>query len=100
MINRIKLNKDNVSIYNNDLKNNFKEYYINCLDIMNNKLKIKNNIKIMNINDYILCEYNINKEDLNKDSQTLNYFNEELKEKIINYHQKIGKADYIFSDFL
>ena len=68
---------------------------------MNNKLKIEKNINIMNIKDnYILCEYNINKEDLNKDSQTLNYFNEELKEKIINYHQKIGKADYIFSDFL
>ena len=44
LINRIKLNKDNISIYNNDSKNNYKEYYINCLDIMNNKLKIKNNI--------------------------------------------------------
>ena len=49
---------------------------------MNNKLKIKNNIKFMNLNDYILCEYNINKEDLNKDSQILNYFNEEIKEKL------------------
>ena len=87
MINRIKLNKDNVSIYNNDLKNNFKEYYINCLDIMNNKLKIKNNIKIMNLNDYILCEYNINKEDLNKDTQILNYFKEDIMRKIINFYK-------------
>ena len=96
MINRIKLNKDNISIYNNDLKNNYKEYYINCLDIMNNKLKIEKNINIINIKDnYILCEYNINNEDLNKNTQILNYLNEELKEKIINLYKKIGKADYI-----
>ena len=45
--------------------------------------------------NYILCEYNINEEDLNKDSQILNYLNEELKEEIINYYKEIGKADYI-----
>ena len=92
LINRIKLNKDNISIYNNDSKNNFKEYYINCLDIMNNKLKIEKNINIMNIKDnYILCEYNIKKEDLNKDIQILNYLNEELKERIINVYKKKEK---------
>ena len=45
--------------------------------------------------NYILCEYNINEEDLNKDSQILNYLNKELKEKIINKDKEIGKIDYI-----
>ena len=50
----------------------------------------------MDIKDnYILCEYNINTEDLNKDIQILNYLNEELKEEIINDYKEIGKADYI-----
>ena len=62
---------------------------------MNNKLKIKNNIKFMNLNDYILCEYNINKEDLNKDTQILNYLNEELKEMFIYFYEETGKEDYI-----
>ena len=35
-------------------------------------MKVKDN--------YILCEYNINKEDLNKDIQILNCLNEKLKE--------------------
>ena len=50
----------------------------------------------MDIKDnYILCEYNINTEDLNKDIQILNYLNEELKEEIINNYKQIGKTDYI-----
>ncbi len=56
----------------------------------------------MNTKDnYILCEYNINKEDLNKDSQILNYFNKELKEKKdYKLSSKNRKSSYIFSDFL
>ena len=50
----------------------------------------------MNVKDnYILCEYNIKKEDLNKNIQILNYLNEEIKEKIINVYKRIGKTDYI-----
>ncbi len=50
----------------------------------------------MNVNDIsILCEYNINKEDLNKDKQKSNYLNEEIKQKILNYYKKIENADYI-----
>ena len=45
--------------------------------------------------NYILCEYNIKNEDLNKDIQILNYLNEELKEEIINDYKEIGKTDYI-----
>ena len=43
------------------------------------------------LNNYILCEDNINKEDLNKDTQILNYLNEELKERIINVYKKKEK---------
>ena len=50
----------------------------------------------MNVKDnYILCEYNINNEDLNKEIQILNYLNEELNEEIINVYKEIGKTDYI-----
>ena len=53
-------------------------------------------INIMNIKDnYILCEYNIKNEDLNKDIQILNYLNEELKKNFINVYKQIGKTDYI-----
>ena len=45
--------------------------------------------------NYILCEYNIKNEDLNKDIQILNYLNEEIKEEIINDYKEIGKTDYI-----
>ena len=91
MINRIKLNKDNISIYNNDSKNNFKEYYINCLNIINDKCKIEGNINYLNIeeNNIIICEYDINKDDLNKPIQILNYLNEEKKNEIENEAIKI-----------
>ena len=46
----------------------------------------------MKMNDnYILCDYNIKNEDLNKDIQILNYLNEELKERIINVYKKKEK---------
>ena len=45
--------------------------------------------------NYILCEYNIKKEDLNKDIQILNYLNEKTMENIINYYKIIGITDYI-----
>ena len=45
--------------------------------------------------NYILCECNINNEDLNKDIQILNCLNEESKERIINVYKQIGKTDYI-----
>ena len=45
--------------------------------------------------NYILCEYNIKNEDLNKDIKILNYFNEELKEKSINDYKKRKNRLYI-----
>jgi len=41
-INNIKSIKDNSSIYNNDDKNNYKKYSIQCLNIIKEKMKIQN----------------------------------------------------------
>ena len=41
-INNIKSIKDNSSIYNNDDKNNYKKYSIQCLNIIREKMKIQN----------------------------------------------------------
>ena len=50
----------------------------------------------MNVKDnYILCEYNINKEDLNKDTQILNYFKEDIMRKIINFYKDRKNRLYI-----
>ena len=90
-IDKIKLCKNNCNIYENDSKNNFKEYYINCLNIINDKCKIEGNINYLNIeeNNIIICEYDINKDDLNKPIQILNYLNEEKKNEIENEAIKI-----------
>ena len=39
-INNIKSIQDNSSIYNNDDKNNYKQYFIKCLNIINDKIII------------------------------------------------------------
>ena len=38
--------KENTNIYENDDKNNFKEYYIKCLEIIKDKSKIEGNLNI------------------------------------------------------
>ena len=69
-------------IYTNEPENNFKKYYIDCLEILNEKCEIKDKINLLNINDnYIPCKYNIEKENLDKPIQILNHFNEKLSKK-------------------
>ena len=45
-LNKIKLNKDII----NDENNNFKKYYIEYLEIIKEKLKIEDNIKMIDLN--------------------------------------------------
>ena len=45
-INKIKKINENTNIYENDDKNNFKEYYIKCLQIIKDKSKIEGNLNI------------------------------------------------------
>ena len=58
LLNHIKLKKENSSIFNNDIHNNFKQYYIDCLNIINNRLKI-DNINVINFNNYISLIYDV-----------------------------------------
>ena len=92
-LNELKKNKKNYDIYKNDKKNNFKEYYINCLNIINEKCKIEENINMINLN-YIICEYDIKKEKLNKPIQILNYLDEDYKKKLEEKYKEIGIKDY------
>ena len=74
-ISDIKLINDNYSIYENDNNNNYKYYSIKCLNIINEKLKLKEIISLPKIekkdnkkeNDINKKEIeNINKEDIGK----------------------------------
>ena len=48
-INNIKLKKKNMNIYENNPKYNFKQYYIDCLDIINKISKIEDKNKFNRI---------------------------------------------------
>ena len=53
-IQNIKLIKENCSIYENDKENNFKIYSIECLKIINEKLKFEGNIKFPKLSKWEL----------------------------------------------
>ena len=78
-ISDIKLINDNCSIYENDNNNNYKYYSIKCLNIINDKLKLKEKITLPNIE----------KEDIKrKDDKNI----KENKEEIENIKKEdIGK---------
>ena len=98
LMNEFKKNKNNYDVYKNDSKNNFKEYYINCLNIINDKCKIEENIYILNLNNnYITCEYEISKKELNIPIQILNCLDSNLK-KIIEQSYKQNFDDLLLND--
>ena len=72
LINKIKLIKGNSSIYEKDQNNNYKQYLIDYLEVLNKKLEI--NANLLNINltplkkeNKIVCEYDIKKGKDDKD---------------------------------
>ena len=68
-----KFKNNNKNIYENNSKNNFKQYYIECLDIINKISKIEDKIKFMEFKEnYILCKYNISEDNINKPIKILN----------------------------
>jgi len=81
-LNEMKIIKENISIYENDEKNNYKKYYIDILKKINNQLENKININFINLkgNNFIICEYNIKKDKLNQPIGILNSY-EEAKRK-------------------
>ena len=75
LLNRMKLKKENTSIFGNDIQNNYKKYYIDCFNVINNKLKIKENINIITLKEsYILCAYDFQKIKDEESIQILNCF--------------------------
>ena len=80
IIKQIKLIKGNEFAYKNDEKNNYKKYYIDLLEMMNDQIKNKTNIELIDLN-YIICEYgDIIKDKLNEPIQILNCYEEAKKE--------------------
>ena len=83
--NKMKLIKENISIYENDNKNNYKEYYIDYLRYIENRINI-GDMKIINFegkkgnNNYICCEYNIKKEEINKPIKIFNSYESAKRE--------------------
>ena len=69
----IKLISGNSLIFENEKKNDYKKYYINCLKIINDRITIEDTINIINLKNYILCNYDIKKEKLHKNIQIINY---------------------------
>ena len=89
-LNQIKLIKENNSIYEYDSSNNYKKYYIEYLNSINNQIKVIENIKLFELDlneeeiskeNFIIGEYDINKSNLNEEIQILNCF-EEAKKKV------------------
>ena len=91
-------NSNYSSIYNNEPKNNFKQYYLNLLNIMNENIKLKK--KKFNINDFdfdnsIKCFYNIKEEDLNKPIQIFNFMDDIKRKEYQEIDKKNGIKDII-----
>jgi serine/threonine protein kinase len=84
LFDKMKLIKENMFIYENDMKNNYKKYYIDVLYIMNEKIKIeKNKINIIDLsinNNEIINSTNktneINNLKNNDNSDTINKSND------------------------
>ena len=75
----MKLIKENISIYENDDSNNYKNYYIYYLKYTNKQLKLKEFKKIELKDNLIICRYKIN--DIDKDIRILNSYEEAKKEE-------------------
>ena len=93
--NKMKLIKENITIYEKDCKNNYKEYYIDYLRYLEKIIKIEK-MKIIHLdekkvnNNYIISEYNIKKDEINKPIKILNsYEEEEKKNNGINIEKEI-----------
>ena len=94
LINKMKLCKNNISIYENDSVNDFKGYYINCLEFLCEKTKIEKNVNILNIKDnYIICDYEINKKIMEEPIQILNFLTEEVKNNLEEKAKNEGRSN-------
>ena len=66
MIEKIKIIKENNSIYEKDINNNYKQYYINYLEVLNANLKEGNQLNLIEFNNSIKCKYTIKDNNINE----------------------------------
>ena len=96
LLNQIKINKENSSIYDNDDSNNFKQYYFQCLRVIKQHLEIESKVNYLDLDinnntNYILCEYDIPRDKVNKEVQIINKGvnnQKEIKESCILYYKE------------
>ena len=94
LINQMKLIKENLDIYDNNSKYNYKNYCIDILRIMNNQLKNKDiNLIDLKQNNYIICEYDIKNKDINN---LLYFFIEPIR--ILNCYEEAKKDHSYLKD--
>ena len=93
------MKNDYNSIYENDMINNYKKYYINQLNYIGEFISIPNLINLFDINPDIICEY-YNKGD--KEIKILSCYEEAKKEneylKGINNEKEIRENCVLFFD--
>ena len=93
LFDKMKLIKENNFIYENDIKNNYKKYYIDILNMMNEKIKIeKNKINIIDLSiNQNEKNISINQTNENDNSKNNNNSNENTKsnekDKLNNYNE-------------
>ena len=75
----IKTKKENSDIYKYDVKNNYKSYFIKCLNDFQEKTNILYSFPI-DLNNYIICVHKIQKNNLNIETQILNFTKENKKD--------------------
>ncbi len=83
----------NSTIYDNDINNNYKQFYIDYLNAIKLKSKIEENIPILNLKNYIICNYNITKQNVNNSIQILNFIDEDTKKQYEIDLWAIGKKE-------
>ena len=80
---KMKSIKQNQDLYDNDMKKNYKEFYINYLEMMNKNIKYKEipfiNLSNIKSKNEIICDYEIKKGE------------EMIKTQIINSYEEIKK---------
>ena len=109
LLNQMKLIKENNSIYDNDLLNNYKIYYLDYLKLMNEQIKIEENIKLIDLNNieeeitnenFIIGEYYIKEENLKDEVQILNCFEQSKNKESwltgINNEKELRESSEIF----
>ena len=91
----IEQTNQNLRIYDKNPNKNFKKFYINYLNVINEIIESQNNVNLIDLDySYIECEYSINNIRVNKNINIINCcegaksFNSKIKETPENYNEE------------